>query len=71
MHLPPRKMRNKTYKFTIESKNCPTLADISLWRDSKGNEIDLLQTVAGDKFAYEIKAGQTASSDYFNGLMIF
>lgn len=42
--------------------------EITFWRDNKGNEVDLLQTVGGVKYAYEIKAGQTASSDYFKGV---
>ncbi len=55
-------------EFVKQALNRNTDPNISFWRDNKGNEVDLLQTVNGVKYAYEIKAGQTASPDYFKGL---
>lgn len=42
--------------------------DITFWRDSTGNEIDLI-VYKEDRRAYEIKSGQTFSQDYFKGLI--
>lgn len=41
------------------------------YRDSNGNEVDLLQVSGDSVVPIEIKAGQTISSDYFNGLQAF
>ena len=42
--------------------------DLRFWRDSQGNEVDLL-VYDGDKpLAYEIKSGETFHSDFFKGL---
>lgn len=41
---------------------------LSFWRDSSGNEVDLLSNNEGDQSAYEIKSGATYSSEYFKGL---
>ena len=38
------------------------------WRDNKGIEIDLLIEDGKKIYAYEIKAGQTANTDYFKNL---
>ena len=43
--------------------------DITFWRDSTGNEIDLLEYKDGGRKAYEIKSGQTFSQEYFKGLI--
>lgn len=43
-------------------------ADLRFWRDSQGNEIDLLDYSSGEVNAYEIKSGATFSTDYFSGL---
>ncbi|MGM9768900.1 MAG: ATP-binding protein [Candidatus Cryptobacteroides sp.] len=43
----------------------PTL---SFWRDSAGNEVDLIQTEADCQCACEIKSGTTFSKEYFKGL---
>ena len=43
--------------------------EITFWRDSTGNEIDLIDYENGGRKAYEIKSGQTFSSDYFKGLI--
>lgn len=38
------------------------------WRDSKGNEVDLLIESAGKILPIEIKSGMTVASDFFKGL---
>ena len=43
--------------------------EITFWRDSTGNEIDLIDYENDGRKAYEIKSGQTFSSDYFKGLI--
>lgn len=43
-------------------------ADLRFWRDSQGNEVDLLVYESEHPEAYEIKSGATPSSDYFKGL---
>ena len=40
----------------------------SFWRDSTGNEVDLLFSESGVQSAFEIKSGATFSKDYFKGL---
>lgn len=40
----------------------------SFWRDSTGNEVDLLISESGVQSAFEIKSGATFSKDYFKGL---
>ncbi len=42
--------------------------DIRFWRDSQGNEVDLLEYEGNTVRAYEIKSGATFSTDYFKGL---
>jgi predicted AAA+ superfamily ATPase len=42
--------------------------DMYFWRDKLGNEIDLLIETGKGKKLFEIKSGQTISSDYFKGL---
>lgn len=45
---------------------------IYFYRDSTGNEVDLLLPAAGGRFrAVEIKAGSTVNPDYFRGLAQF
>ena len=41
---------------------------LTFWRDSTGNEVDLLQYVDGQRYAYEIKSGATYSPDFFKGI---
>ena len=43
-------------------------AGLSFYRDSNGNEVDLLIKLVNGIFPIEIKAGQTVSTDYFKGL---
>lgn len=42
--------------------------NLSFYRDSRGNEVDLLVGVGPDLFPIEIKAGATVTDDYFKGL---
>ncbi len=41
---------------------------LTIWRDSTGNEVDLLDYADGLPRAYEIKSGETFTLDYFKGL---
>lgn len=55
-------------EFIKEAYNQGKEPDLTFWRDSTGNEVDLLQTVNGKQNAYEIKSGATYSSDFFKGI---
>ncbi len=46
-------------------------ANLSFFRDSNGNEVDLIIPSGKDIWAVEIKSGQTVSSDFFKGLNYF
>jgi predicted AAA+ superfamily ATPase len=46
-------------------------SNLYFYRDSKGNEIDLLLVNGPDIFPIEIKAGMTVTRDYFKGLNYF
>ena len=46
-------------------------AEIYFYRDSEGNEVDLLLPTGGKLHAIEIKAGATSKPDYFKGLKTF
>jgi len=41
---------------------------LSFYRDSNGNEVDLLLEFGDQLFPIEVKAGATVSPDYFKGL---
>lgn len=43
-------------------------ADLRFWRDTTGNEVDLLDYSDGEPIAYEIKSGATFSPSFFEGL---
>jgi uncharacterized protein len=43
-------------------------SNLSFYRDSNGNEVDLLLHLGPDLFPIEIKAGMTINRDYFKGL---
>ncbi|MBR1652373.1 MAG: ATP-binding protein [Alloprevotella sp.] len=43
-------------------------ADLRFWRDSQGNEVDLLKYEGDRVTAYEVKSGATFSPDFFRGL---
>ncbi len=55
-------------EFTKEAYNQGKEPDLTFWRDSTGNEVDLLRTIEGKQYAYEIKSGATYSSDFFKGI---
>ncbi len=51
--------------------NAGETAEMYFYRDSEGNEVDLLMPTGGRMHAIEIKAGATVNSDYFKGLKTF
>ena len=52
-------------EFIKEAYNKGVEPNLTFWRDSTGNEIDLLRTEGGKQYAYEIKSGATYSPDFF------
>jgi predicted AAA+ superfamily ATPase len=42
--------------------------NLYFWRDSKGNEVDVIVDNGNTLFPIEIKAGQTITSEYFKGI---
>ncbi len=46
-------------------------SNLYFWRDSKGNEVDLLVESGPDVMPVEIKSGATISEDFFKGLQTF
>ncbi len=55
-------------QFVKDSFNRGITPDLTFWRDSQGNEIDLIETQATQMTGYEIKSGHTFNSEYFKGL---
>ena len=55
-------------EFIKKSFNMGKSPELTFWRDSTGNEVDLLNTIEGKLNAWEIKSGATFSSDYFKGI---
>ncbi|MFV0553497.1 MAG: ATP-binding protein [Mangrovibacterium sp.] len=55
-------------EFIKESMHGGKEPQVSFWRDSTGNEVDLIQTISGAQHAWEIKSGATYSSDFFKGI---
>lgn len=51
--------------------NAGDSAEMYFYRDSEGNEVDLLLPTGGKMHAIEIKAGATVNPDYFKGLKTF
>ncbi|MBI5558678.1 MAG: DUF4143 domain-containing protein [Deltaproteobacteria bacterium] len=45
--------------------------NLHFYRDSNGNEVDLLLSHGPDLYPVEIKAGMTINRDYFRGLDYF
>lgn len=56
-------------QFIKDSFNLGKKPDLTYWRDSSGNEVDLISTNALELTAYEIKSGATFNTDYFKGLI--
>ena len=55
-------------QFIKDSYNEGFRPDIAYWRDSTGNEIDLIVTKGLNVNAYEIKSGATYNPDFFKTL---
>lgn len=55
-------------QFIKDACNIGRRPDLTFWRDSQGNEIDLICTNGLIQTGYEIKSGQTFSSDFFKVL---
>lgn len=55
-------------EFFKSSYNKGMEPSLSFWRDSTGNEVDLLKSGSGGQSGYEIKSGATFSRDFFKGL---
>ena len=55
-------------EFVKKSYNQGQEPDLTFWRDSTGNEVDLLQHIDGNLYAYEIKSGATYSPDFFKSI---
>lgn len=55
-------------EFVKKALNTGKEPEIAFWRDSTGNEIDLLNIMNGKLNAWEIKSGATFSSDYFKAI---
>ena len=51
--------------------NAGETGEMYFYRDSEGNEVDLLLPTGGRMHAIEIKAGATVNPDYFKGLKTF
>ena len=51
--------------------NAGETAEMYFYRDSEGNEVDLLLPTGDKLHAVEIKAGATINPDYFKGLKTF
>lgn len=54
-----------------ERLNAGATDNLYYWRDKTGNEVDVLIDKAGKLTAMELKAGETVSQDFFNGLIYF
>lgn len=55
-------------QFIKDSYNIGANPDLSFWRDSQGNEVDLIHTQGLEMNAYEIKSGATFNKSFFKGL---
>lgn len=55
-------------EFIKKAFNTGREPELTFWRDSVGNEVDLLNIVDGRQNAWEIKSGATFSGEYFKGL---
>lgn len=55
-------------QFIKDYLNAGKTPDLTYWRDSQGNEVDLIKTDAMRMSAFEIKSGVTFNPDFFKGL---
>jgi predicted AAA+ superfamily ATPase len=53
------------YRFNRGRKNA-----VTFYRDSRGNEVDMIFESGLDAFPVEVKAGATITEDFFKGLAI-
>ncbi|WP_026327474.1 ATP-binding protein [Proteiniphilum acetatigenes] len=58
-------------EFIKASLHVGQIPRLTFWRDSTGNEVDLLVSVKGKQKAYEIKSGATYSPDDFKGVKVW
>jgi len=58
-------------EFIKDSSHVGQVPRLTFWRDSTGNEVDLLVSVKGKQKAYEIKSGATYSPDDFKGVKVW
>lgn len=56
-------------EFIKRAYNNALQPELTFWRDSTGNEIDLIEYKNGLRYAYEIKSSHTFSKDFFKGLI--
>lgn len=56
-------------EFIKRAYNLGEEPNLTFWRDSTGNEVDLLQYVGNERYAYEIKSGATFSPNFFKGIV--
>ena len=54
------------YRYNSGKKN-----NLNFYRDSAGNEVDVIYNIAQKAVAVEIKAAETIGSDFFKGLQAF
>lgn len=55
-------------QFVKDSLNLGQKPNLTFWRDSQGNEVDMISQNGPDMTAYEIKSGATFNQEYFKGL---
>ncbi len=58
-------------EFVKDAFNNGKEPNATFWRDSTGNEVDLLISKKGKQLAYEIKSGATDSSNYFKEIKVW
>ena len=59
-------METLKYRFNRGRKNA-----VTFYRDSRGNEVDIILEIGRDVFPLEVKAGATITADFFKGLTHF
>lgn len=76
-HLQTHPLRGNLYENLIVAEllkyrmNQVKPNNLTFFRDSKGNEIDLIYQIADQVILIEIKAGETISSEYFKNFIYF
>jgi len=54
------------YRFNKGKRN-----NLNFYRDSAGNEIDVIYNIAQNALPIEIKAGETVTAEFFKGFKVF